>query len=132
MPFPIPSRPDLQSQILADMQARIPGADTLLRRSRVRVLAYVWAGSLWAGLSLHRLGWRAQLSSPVPKPATSKCGCPSWAFPARAPPKPPATPFSPAPPLSPIPINTILQTSDAAFQFATQADTAIGAAAPSR
>jgi uncharacterized phage protein gp47/JayE len=58
MPLNIPSRPDLQTQILADMQARIPGADTSLRRSTIRVLAYVWAGSLW--LVYRFIAWLAK------------------------------------------------------------------------
>lgn len=47
MPFSIPSRTDLQTQILTDMNARIAGADTSLPRSTLRVLAFLWASSLW-------------------------------------------------------------------------------------
>lgn len=46
MPFPVPSRDDLTAQIIADEQARIPGADLMLRVSVLGILARVWAGAL--------------------------------------------------------------------------------------
>lgn len=58
MPLNIPSRQDLQTQILADINARVPGADTSLRRSVLRIMAYVWAGSLW--LVYRFIAWLAK------------------------------------------------------------------------
>src|SRR5258708_4944079 len=46
MPFPVPSRDDLTAQILADQQARIPGADAGLRVSMLGILAKIWSGPL--------------------------------------------------------------------------------------
>ena len=46
MPFNIPSLDDLTTQIQADQQARIPGADTSLRFSVIGIFGKIWAASL--------------------------------------------------------------------------------------
>lgn len=46
MPFQRPTLNDLQSQISADLESRLPGADSQLRRSFLGVLSRVLAGAL--------------------------------------------------------------------------------------
>lgn len=46
MPFARPALTDLKARIQADMNGRLQGADSALRRSVVNVIATVWAGAL--------------------------------------------------------------------------------------
>ena len=125
MPLNIPARADLQSQIMADMAARIPGADTSLRRGTLRILAYVWAASLWlvyrfiVNLSVQLfvssatgsyLDLRVGEDGIVREGATFAAG---------------AVVFSGSSG-RPIPVGTVVQTSDGAVQFATQSAVSIG------
>ncbi len=45
--FPIPTLTDLTNQSRSDLNGRIPGADSYLRRSLVNALAVVWAGMVY-------------------------------------------------------------------------------------
>src|SRR5262245_58665372 len=47
MPFERPTLPALRDQIRRDFNARLPGADALLRQSNLRVIADVFAGVSW-------------------------------------------------------------------------------------
>lgn len=125
MPFAIPSRSDLQTQILADMGARIPGADTLLRRSTARVLAYVWAASLW--LVYRFIAWLAKqlfidsaettyLERRLAAYGIIREGAAFAAGNAI---------FSGTPSIE-IPPGTVIQTGDGTIQFATQTVGSIG------
>ena len=46
MPFQRPTLTDLQTQIAADIESRLPGADSQLRRSFLGVLSRAFTGSL--------------------------------------------------------------------------------------
>ncbi len=126
MALNIPTRAQLQTQIAADMAARIPGADTSLRRSTIRILAYVWAASLWlvyrfiVNLSAQLfvssatgsyLDLRVGEDGIVREGATFAAGNVIITGSADI----------------PIPINTLFQTTDGSVQFATQAAVSIGA-----
>ncbi len=128
MPFNIPSRADLQQQILTDINARVAGADTSLRRSTLRVLAYVWAGALW--LVYRFIAWCAKQlfidSAEAPyldrrlapynivrEGATLAAGNVIFSGTAGI----------------PIPAATVVQTTDASVQYATQAAVTIAGGA---
>ena len=125
MPFPIPARTDLQAQILADMQARIPGADTIVRRSTVLVLAYVWAGSLW--LVYRFIGWLAkQLFITSAETAYLEMRLSNYGIAREGATFAAGNAIFTGTASVPIPSGSVIQTSDAAFQFATQGSASIG------
>ena len=120
MPLSIPTRASLQQQILADIQARVPGADTTLRRSTLVIMAYVWAGSLWLAyrfivwLSKQLFIWSCEsdyLDRKVNVYGITRTAASSAAGGAI---------FAGTPGLV-IPLGTVVQTSDASQQFITQA-----------
>ena len=125
MPFPIPSRTDLQAQILTDMNARIPGADSSLRRSTTRILAYVWAGSLW--LVYRFIGWLAkQLFIDSAETAYLERRLAPYGITREGATFAAGNAIFTGTAGIPIPLGTQLQTSDNSVQYATQAAVTIG------
>ncbi|WP_428485940.1 baseplate J/gp47 family protein [Rhodopila sp.] len=126
MPLPIPTRAALQQQVLADMNARIAGADSSLRFSTIRILAYVWAGSLW--LTYRFIVWLSkQLFIDSAETAYLERRLAAYGIMREGATFAAGNAVFAGTPGIDIPLGTQVQTTDASVQFATQADTQIAA-----
>lgn len=125
MPFSIPSRADLQQQILADAKARITGADTSLRRSTIRIIAFLLAGGLW--FVYRFIAWLAkQLFVDSAEGAYLERRLAAYGIVRLGPTLAAGNVIFSGTVGFDIPINTELETSDGTVQFATQADATVG------
>ena len=125
MPFPVPSADDLTQQITADIQARVPGADTTLPRSTLSIMAKVWARALalvWGFLGRY---WPAQFFIDSAETTYLERRCAPFgivriaAVPAMG-----SVTFSGTNTV-PIPAGTVVQTADGSVQYQTAAPVTI-------
>lgn len=128
MPFNIPARADLQQQILTDINARVAGADTSLRRSTLRILAYMWAGALW--LVYRFIAWCAKqlFIDSAEAPYLDRRLAPYNIIREGATLAAGNVIFTGTPGI-PIPSGTVVQTSDGSVQYATQSAVTIATGA---
>lgn len=127
MPFPVPSAEDLQAQILADQQARIPGADTSLRVSTLKILAFIWARSLaliWGFLGRY---WAKQffIDSAETTYLERRCAAYGITRKSAAPASGPVIFYGSD--IIPIPAGTIVQVPGGGAQYATVANLTMSA-----